>query len=72
MKDIIDLESKIIERLKPLNPHRIILFGSHAYGNPTSESDYDLSIITNDNFIPENREEKREISKKYTRALRDL
>jgi len=26
-------------------PERIILFGSHAYGNPTPESDVDLLIV---------------------------
>jgi len=27
------------------NPEKIILFGSYAYGNPTSESDVDLLVI---------------------------
>ena len=28
------IKKKIIERLKPLNPDKIILFGSYAYGTP--------------------------------------
>jgi uncharacterized protein len=33
---------RIAERYKP---ERIILFGSHAYGQPTSESDVDLLVV---------------------------
>lgn len=42
----------------------IYLFGSYAYGTPTSESDIDLCIITNDN---ETR--KRELVLKIRRAI---
>ncbi|ABU56703.1 nucleotidyltransferase domain-containing protein [Roseiflexus castenholzii] len=35
-----------IERLvREVNPEKIILFGSYAYGNPTPDSDVDLLII---------------------------
>lgn len=35
-----------MERIaKTLNPEKIILFGSYAYGNPTPDSDVDLLII---------------------------
>ena len=33
---------KIVDAVKPV---KIILFGSHAYGNPTANSDIDLLII---------------------------
>jgi uncharacterized protein len=39
------LHKKIIERLKPLNPVKIILFGSYAYGNPTEDSDIDICVV---------------------------
>ncbi len=48
------IKNQIIEALKPLDPEKIILFGSYAYGNPHKDSDIDLYIITKDNFIPEN------------------
>ncbi len=32
---------------KKFNPHKVILFGSYAYGKPSSESDIDLLIIMN-------------------------
>jgi len=42
-----DVKHKIIEALKSLDPEKIILFGSHAYGDPREESDIDLFIIKN-------------------------
>ena len=44
MVDIKELKPLIIERLKPLNPSAIILFGSYAYGMPNKNSDIDLFI----------------------------
>ncbi len=37
--------NKIVEKLKKLNPEKIILFGSFAYGRPDKNSDLDLLII---------------------------
>ena len=35
-----------IERIvAELNPEKIILFGSYAYGNPTPDSDVDLLVV---------------------------
>ena len=45
MIDIEKLKPEIIERLKPLNPDKIILFGSYAYGTPTEDSDIDLFLV---------------------------
>jgi predicted nucleotidyltransferase len=45
MIDIEKLKPEIIERLKPLNPDKIILFGSYAYGTPTEDSDIDLFLM---------------------------
>ena len=40
------LINKLVEVIKiNYKPQRIILFGSHAWGNPTEESDIDLLII---------------------------
>jgi predicted nucleotidyltransferase len=43
--DIEKLKPLIIERLKLLNPDKIILFGSYAYGTPNEESDIDLFLV---------------------------
>ena len=42
-----DVKHKIVEALKSLDPEKIILFGSHAYGDPGEESDIDLFVIKN-------------------------
>jgi len=39
---------QIVKRLLPLKPDKIVLFGSHAYGTPTEESDIDLFLIKDD------------------------
>ena len=72
MIDIEKLKPEIIERLKPLNPDKIILFGSYAYGTPTEDSDIDLYIVTKDEFIPKDWEEKNNIAKEFAKRLRDL
>ncbi|MBI5399720.1 nucleotidyltransferase domain-containing protein [Candidatus Saganbacteria bacterium] len=37
---------EIVRRIvAKINPEKIILFGSHAYGHPNSDSDLDLLII---------------------------
>lgn len=48
MVDIEAIKDEIIERLKPLNPDKVILFGSYAYGTPTDESDIDLFLVKDD------------------------
>ena len=45
MVDIEVLKHEIVERLKPLSPDKIILFGSYAYGTPNDESDIDLFLV---------------------------
>ncbi len=44
MVDIEKLKSEIVEWLKPLNPEKIILFGSYAYGTPTEERDVYVKV----------------------------
>ena len=44
----------ILERLKKINPAKIILFGSQAQGTATADSDLGLLVIINDDFMPEN------------------
>lgn len=63
---------EIVERLKPLHPYKIILFGSHASGIAGEDSDIDLYIITNDEFIPENYEQKLDLKLRVARVLREV
>jgi len=45
MVDIEQLKPQIVESLMPLDPDKIILFGSYAYGNPNEESDIDIFLF---------------------------
>lgn len=72
MIDIEVLKHEIIERLKPLDPDKIILFGSYAYGTPNEDSDIDLYVVTKDEFIPQSWREKSEIHLKIARAMQDI
>ena len=72
MTDIEELKIEIVERLKPLNPEKIILFGSFANGTAHEESDIDLYVVSRDDFIPQNWHDKMQIKLKFSRALRDL
>ena len=72
MVDIEVLKEEILERLRPLDPERVILFGSYAYGAPTEESDIDLYVVTKDDFVPATYQEKRELVRKVSRAIFDL
>jgi predicted nucleotidyltransferase len=40
-----ELRVKISEALKPLNPEKVILFGSYAWGKPSEDSDIDLIVV---------------------------
>src|SRR5512138_1662810 len=44
---------------KQFNPHKIILFGSYAYGKPTEDSDVDMLVIMS--FKGRNPEKATEI-----------
>jgi predicted nucleotidyltransferase len=67
MIDIEALKKEIVERMKPLRPEKIILFGSYASGSPTEDSDIDLFIVKE---IP--AESTRDFSLQAKKRLRDL
>ncbi len=46
------------DNLAELDPHLVLLFGSYAYGTPHQDSDYDLLVVTNDDFIPQTFKER--------------
>ena len=48
-KSNIPMIDQIIEGVKKYDPQKIILFGSHAYGVPGKDSDYDIAVIKNTN-----------------------
>jgi predicted nucleotidyltransferase len=66
MINIEQIKLDIVEKLKPLNPYQIILFGSYAYGTPTKNSDLDICIIE------KNISSKREKNSIVGEALKDI
>jgi uncharacterized protein len=56
-----NLKNLIIQNLKAIDPDQVVLFGSHAWGDPTGESDIDLYVVTKDDFIPANWQEKNHL-----------
>ena len=39
------IEQTVEQIVEKFHPHKVILFGSHAYGNPHPESDVDLLVV---------------------------
>jgi len=66
------LKREILERLQPLDPERVIVFGRYTWGHPTEDSDIDLSIVTKDDFLPQSDEARRERVRRVSRALWNL
>jgi predicted nucleotidyltransferase len=63
-----DLLDEITRRLvNEVHPERIILFGSHAWGTPTDDSDLDLVLV-----MPDEAEPHTEIDLRARMALWDL
>ena len=63
-----NLLTQIVQRLvESLHPEQIILFGSHAYGEPNEDSDIDLLVIVSQSNEPRYRR-----SREAYRALRGI
>jgi predicted nucleotidyltransferase len=63
-----ELLKEIVERIvNAVNPLKIILFGSYAYGVPKKGSDLDILVVV-DNI----KDSKRELRLKIRKALREF
>ncbi len=62
--DIKKLKQEVIKRLKPLEPEKIIMFGSYAYGKPDEESDIDLFLIKDEDIEAEALMRLRDLMRK--------
>jgi len=67
-----DIKKEILARLKDINPYKVILFGSVAYGNPDAHSDIDLLVVTDDDYLPKSYNENMKIYLSVSSLLRDL
>ncbi len=63
---------QIKEILSKFNPYLILLFGSYAYGTPDEDSDIDILVVTQDDFIPQTFKEHTKIYMKISRAIRPV
>ena len=62
----------IVTKLKNIGIHKIILFGSLASGDNQLDSDIDLIVVTNDEYLPKSYKEKSDLYLKVSRSLIDL
>lgn len=67
-----DLTKKLVEKLKSADPYKIILFGSNAYGDPGPESDVDLLVVTQEDFLPGSFSEKNAIYLRVANTITDI
>jgi len=56
-----DIIAQINLSLQHLNVNKVILFGSYAKGTQSDDSDIDLLVVTNDDFVFESFAQKMEI-----------
>jgi predicted nucleotidyltransferase len=63
------IQNELLESLRPINPEKVIVFGSYAYGTPNIDSDIDLYIVIKEDSIPQTYNENIEIKKKVYLAL---
>lgn len=67
-----DIIAQINFSLQHLNVNKVILFGSYAKGTQTDDSDIDLLVVTNDNFVFESFAQKMEVKLRISNALNSL
>lgn len=69
----LEIKEKILAKLiEQLELYRVILFGSYAYGTFGSDSDIDLIVVLDSDFMPTTFEEDMENYHKVSSALRDI
>lgn len=63
---------EIVAQLRPLDPAKIILFGSQASGAANDASDLDLIVVLRDDRLPATHREREDIYLTVARLLRDI
>ena len=62
----------VVESLKKIGIHKIILFGSLASGDVRPGSDIDLIVVTNDEYFPKSYKEKSDLYVRVSSAVNDI
>ena len=53
------LRHRIRECLKPLDPEKVIVFGSYSHGKANRDSDIDLIVVLDSEIVPKTYQERR-------------
>ena len=72
MKLPADIRNEISEALRPLHPVEVIIYGSYAWGQPTEDSDIDLYVVTQDDFMPATWKQKRDVVRTVSNCILDM
>jgi predicted nucleotidyltransferase len=64
--------SAIVDKLKVLDPYKVILFGSAVQGQQTPANDIDLIVVTNDDYIIASYDEKIKLHLRISATLREI
>lgn len=64
--------AEIVAQLQPIDPAKIILFGSQARGAADDASDLDLLVVLRDDRLPATHREKEDTFLSVARLLRDI
>ena len=68
-----EIKNEILSTLtNSLKLYKVILFGSSAAGKEKKDSDIDLIVVTDDDFMPKNYEENMKNYLKVSAVLRDI
>jgi len=67
------IKEEILSRLRDrLKIYKVVLFGSFAAGMAGTDSDIDLLVVTDGDFMPQTFEDNMENYHKVSSALRDI
>ena len=72
------MKDRVLEKLKTIDPLKVILSDSHAYGTPDTDtgtdtdSDIDLLVVTRDEFMPKTFSEKMNVYLAVSEALSEI
>ena len=67
-----EMKNSLLERLKTVDPLKVVLFGSHANGTPGVDSDIDLLVVTRDEFIPTSFSAKMDVYLRVAESLSEI
>jgi uncharacterized protein len=67
-----EIKKEILTKMSSIKPYKVILFGSYAHGKPNDQSDVDLLVVTDDDYLPKNYKENMKEYHKVSSMLRDL